>query len=313
MIFSFSLLFSTANATSEALFRVFDKFKTITFVNSSESIFKLVLLLIVLFLGYGIRGVLFVYIFISFFGFILRQVLVNKLLREKGLNNWFLSKIKTLSHKLREIIWFLFNTSFTATLTIAGEIYLPVLILGHFFGSAPAGLYKVAGSVIKLNRRITGPLYEAIFPKLVSLSTSNLYERFVEIIKFSTKSLFKFMIPASIIVFLFAEKIIGFIFGSEYIPASDTMRVMAVAILFSSTIFWLTPALLSMEKSGLRTSIYLFKILIYVVLLLVLVPKYSHLGAGISYLIVESLNFIVAIYLGFRLSSEYVLNRKKRL
>ena len=32
LIFSFSLLISTANATSEALFRVFDKFKTIVFV-----------------------------------------------------------------------------------------------------------------------------------------------------------------------------------------------------------------------------------------------------------------------------------------
>ena len=154
--------------------------------------------------------------------------------------------------------------------------------------------------MIKVVKRITDPLHEAIFPRLVSFSTSNLYDRFAEIVKFSVRSLLKIIIPVLIIVLLFTEQIIGLVFGGQYVPASDTMRVLAVAVLFAGSTFWLTPMLLAIGRPGLRTAISTFKVLVYITFLLVLVPKYSYLGAGIAYLIVEFVHFLVAVYLGHR-------------
>lgn len=306
LIFSFSLMVATANSTSEALFRVFDKFKTIVFVKLSKSVFKLSVVLIALYLGYGIKGVLLAYVAVSFFEFLLTQIVVSKVLRDKGLDGWLSARVGLLSHRMREITWFLLNTSFNATLTIANEGRIAVLILGYFFGSGAAGLYKVARSVIKVIGRVTDPLHEALFPKLVSLSTLNLYDSLVEMVKFSVKSLLKFVIPLLIVVFLFTEQFIGLVFGSQYIPASDTMRVLAVAVLFTGSTFWLTPLLLAIGRPGLRTVVSTFKILTYVVLLLVLVPRYSYLGAGITYLIVEFLHLLAAGYLAYRLNRVYL-------
>lgn len=306
LVFSFSLMVATVNSTSEALFRVFDRFKTIVFVKSSKAVFQLVSVLVVLYLGYGIKGVLFAYVAVSFFEFGLTQIVVNRILRDKGLGGWFSSKLGLLSHRMREITWFLLNTSFNATLKIGNEGRVAVLVLGYFFAAETAGLYKVARSIIKVVARITDPLYEVIFPKLVSLSTLNLHDRLVEIIRFSVKNLLKFMIPFLILVLLFTEQLIGLIFGTQYVPASNTMRVLAIAVLFTGSIFWLTPLLLAIGRPGLRTLVNMFRMLTYFVLLLVLVPKYSYLGAGISYLIAEFLNFLVALYLGYRFNRGYL-------
>ena len=301
LILSFSLLFATTNTTSEALFRVFDRFKTITFVQSLESVCKLVLVLIALYLGYGIKGVLFVYAVVSLFGFVLRQILVSRMLKEKGLSGWISSKIGLLSYRMKEIVWFLFNTSLVATLNIAGEGRISVLILGYFFDSTAPGLYRVARSVITIINKIIDPLYEVIFPRLVSLSSANLYYRFAEVAKYATKSLFKLVIPVSVVILLFAEQLIGLFFGNDYIPASDTMRILTVAALFSGATLCLTPSLLAFGRPGLRTSISVFKTLSYVVLLLVLVPEYSYLGAGIAHLIAVLLHFLLGSYVMYRL------------
>ena len=301
LILSFSLLFATTNTTSEALFRVFDRFKTITFVQSLESVCKLVLVLIALYLGYGIKGVLFVYAVVSLFGFVLRQILVGRMLKEKGLSGWISSKIGLLSYRMKEIVWFLFNTSLVATLNIAGEGRISVLILGYFFDSTAPGLYRVARSVITIINKIIDPLYEVIFPRLVSLSSANLYDRFAEVAKYATKSLFKLVIPVSVAILLFAEQLIGLFFGNDYIPASDTMRILTVAALFSGATLCLTPSLLAFGRPGLRTSISVFKTLSYVVLLLVLVPEYSYLGAGIAHLIAVLLHFLLGSYVMYRL------------
>ena len=306
LIFSFSLILATVNSTSGALFRVFDKFKTIVFLKLASSIFKLVSVLMALYLGYGIKGVLFAYAAVSFFDFILNQMVVNKILRDRNLGSWFSARVGLLSPRMREITWFLLNTSLNATLTIANEGKIAVLILGYFFGSGAAGLYKVARAVIKVVGRITDPLHEVIFPKLVSLSTLNLYGRLGEIIKFSVRSLLKFIVPVLIIILLFTEQLIGLIFGDQYIPASDTMRVLAVAVLFTGSTFWLTPLLLAIGRPGLRTVVSAVKILTYFVLLLVLVPRYSYLGAGITYLIVEFIHFLAVGYLAYRLNRAYL-------
>ena len=301
LILSFSLLFATTNTTSEALFRVFDKFKTITFVQSSESVFKLVLVLAALYLGYGIKGVFFVYAVISLFGFVLRQILVDKMLRERKLGGWLSSRVGLLSHKMKGIAWFLLNTSLVATLNIAGEGKISLLILGYFFDSSAPGLYRVARSIIKVIGRIIDPIYEVIFPRLVSLSSAKLYDKFAEVAKYATRSLFKLVIPVSVAILLFAEQFIGLAFGSQYIPASDTMRILTVAALFSGATLCLTPSLLAFGRPGLRTAISVFKTLTYVVLLLILVPEYSYLGAGIAHLIAVLFHFLLGGYVMYRL------------
>ena len=294
LLLSLTLPFAGANATSEALFRVFGRFGTVTLVLLSEASLKLIFILVVLQLGHGITGVLFVYIAVSSFGFALRHALVAGMLRRKGLGAWFWSSTGLLFGKRKEMAWFMLNTGADATMAVAGEGRVAALVLGYFSGVDATGLYRVTRSVIRAIGRLAGPIRDVMFPKLVGLRAVESRDGFIGLVRFASESLLKLAAPISLIVFLFAERFITAVFGMEYALAADTMRVMAVAALLSAATFWVGPVLLAAGRPGARTAVSAGKTLVYLVSLLAFVPAYSYMGAGLAFLVAEIFVFLIA-------------------
>ncbi|HEX3036800.1 MAG TPA: oligosaccharide flippase family protein [Thermodesulfobacteriota bacterium] len=297
-IYAFSLLIDTANSTSYAILRVLDRFKNIAFISSLTSFFRLALVLVALYLGMGIKGVLFSYIAATFLGFVIRLWAVSKTLKENGLERWWQSDVGLIKDQWRGIAWFLGNTSLTATIKMAGDNYLGVLVLGYFSGKEAVGLYKVAKSFVKIIGRITDPLYEAIYPELVKATSLDSLKDFKKLLKYSTKNLMKIIIPIAIITIIFADQFLNIIFGKEYLPATNALRIITLAVVIYKLIFWLNPALLAFGRPGLRTISGAASMTLYVVLLLILVPKFSYIGAAFAFLgfsIVRSLISILAL------------------
>jgi O-antigen/teichoic acid export membrane protein len=173
-----------------------------------------------------------------------------------------------------------------------------VLFLGYFSGKEAAGYYKVAKSFVKLISRIMEPIYEAIYPELVKILTVNSLKDFKRLLKYSTKNLVKFTIPAAIVVLIFANPIISLIFGKQYLPAANTLRVIAVAALISQLTFWIGPSLLALGRPGLRTVMLITSNTSYVALLFLLVPKYSYIGAAFAFVgfaIIKSLISMICL------------------
>ncbi|MEM7008435.1 MAG: flippase [Thermodesulfobacteriota bacterium] len=283
-IFSISLFIDTANSTSDAILRVFDRFKTIAFINSFQKFFRLLIVVGALYAGLGIKGVLYGFIIASFVGFALRMWAVVKTLNENNLGNWLDAKISLVKDEWKGIAWFLGNTSFIATLKTGNEKYLGVMILGFFAGKDAVAFYKIASSVASIINKVTDPLYEAIYPELVKFTTSNAIKDFKKMIKSSTKALVLIIIPAAVIMIVFAEPIIKIVFGNEYLPATNALRILAAAVLILKLTFWINPALLSLNRPGLRTILGLISTAFYLVLMLVLSPPYSYIGAAFAFL-----------------------------
>ena len=283
-IFSISLFIDTANSTSDAILRVFDRFKTIAFINSSQKLLRLLIVAGFLFAGFGIKGVLYGFIIASFLGFAVRMWAVVKTLDESGLQGWLGAKIGLVRDEWKGIAWFLGNTSFIATLKTGNEKYLGVMILGYFAGKDAVAYYKIASSVASIMNKVVDPLYEAIYPELVKFTTSNAYKDFKKMIKSSTKALVLIIIPAAVIMIIFAEPIIKIAFGSDYLPATNALRIMAAAVLILKLTFWINPALLSMNRPGLRTILGLIATVFYLILMFVLSPTYSYIGAAFAFL-----------------------------
>ncbi len=84
-IYSISLFVDTANSTSDAILRVFDRFKNIAFINSFQKFFRLIVVVALLYSGLGIKGVLYGFILASFVGFSVRMWLVMKTLKHNDL------------------------------------------------------------------------------------------------------------------------------------------------------------------------------------------------------------------------------------
>jgi O-antigen/teichoic acid export membrane protein len=296
-IYSLSLFISTANSTSNAILRVFDKFKTIAFITSIQNLIKLILVAAVLFSGYGIKAVLIVFVAVSFIGFFIRIWAVLKVLNEKGLTGFWNSRIGLIRDQWKGIAWFLGNTSFMATIRIGNDRLIGTMVLGYFAGKEAVGLYDVAGSVAKFIKRIVDPLNEAIYPELVKISSNKGVSEIRSIVTYSTRNLMKIIVPVSIIAIIFADLIIGLLFGEQYLPASNALRIIAAAAVLARVTFWINSVLLALGRPGLRTVLGLATTFVYLALLFILVPAYSYIGAAIALLGFSIFKSLMSYYL----------------
>jgi O-antigen/teichoic acid export membrane protein len=295
-IYSFNLLIGTASTTSDAILRVFDKFRRIAFVYSFNEFFRLLLVSIALYLGMGIKGVLFSYVASSFLMFVVRLWAVSRTLEENQLERWWKSNLGLIRDQWKGIAWFLGNTSFTGTLNMASDNFLGVLVLGYYSGKEGAAYYKIAKSLVKIIIRLIDSLYEAIYPELVKTFSAGAIGDFKRLLKISTKNLSKITIPVAILIFAFSDRLITLIFGAKYIPSSNTLRIVTVAVLILQLTFWTIPAFLAFGKSGARNLITIASTAVYVGLLFLLVPKYSYVGAAWAFLASSAINSLISFW-----------------
>jgi O-antigen/teichoic acid export membrane protein len=296
-IYSFCLLIESANSTSIAILRVFNKYRRIAFIRSSQALFRLVIVSILLLSGLGIKGVLFGYIAGSFMGFCIRMVVIDQTLTEHQLGKWWSANLNLIRNHLKGITWFLGNTNLAATVRIGEDKFFGILILGYFSGKEAVAFYNVATSTAKIVNFIVDPLYEALYPDLVKIKTISALQDIQKVVKDITKKLMIIIVPIIIIVFIFSGSIIKLIFGIDYIPASNILRIVALAALIARSTFWINPVLLTMGKPGLRTILGLVSTSSYLVLLFMFVPPYSYKGAGFAYLGFSVVKSSVALYI----------------
>jgi len=295
-IYAFSMLFNTANYTSDAILRIFNKFKSIAFVSTFYNFFKLSAVLLILYLGLGIKEVLLSYVAASFFALVIRVVLVNKTLKENRLHKWWNAKLALIRHKWKEIGWFLGNTHIAGTLRMANDEYLGVLLIGYWSGKDAVAYYKVAKSLVKLMLRIEDPLYETIYPEFVRFTKLNALHELKAIVLYSIKKLMKYIVPVLVVVLIFANIIIKVIFGIEYVEAVNAFRVISVAGFISLSIFWINPVLLSFERPGIRNILDVITMISFIGFLAFLVPDYSYKGAAFAFLGSIIVRLVVSLY-----------------
>jgi O-antigen/teichoic acid export membrane protein len=299
-IYAFGLFVETAKLTSDAILRVFEKYKNIAVINSLENLTQLVLVTALLLLGLGIKGALYGLVLSNFIAAAVRLWVVMRMLGEKNLGSWLAADIFLIRSQWKEIAWFLGNTSFMATLKTGSDKYLGIMILGFFAGKDAVAFYRIANSVAAILNRIVDTLYEAIFPELVKLTTVNAMEEFKSFIKESTKNLMKLIVPVTVLIIVFAGPIVRLVFGEDYAPATNTLRILALAVLIARYTYWINPALLAMGMPGIRTAFYVVTTVVYLTLMLLLVPSYSYTGAALAFLgfavIKSALSFAVFGY-----------------
>ncbi|MDE0519102.1 MAG: oligosaccharide flippase family protein, partial [Candidatus Dadabacteria bacterium] len=132
LIYSASILVSSVNKSSEAVLRVFDRFKTIAFVRTSRTGLRVVLIAVSLLAGFGIEGVFVCYVVAAFVFFLMLQIEVLRVLRQSGLKRWTTAKVKNLEVTFEEVRSFVLVSTFTGFLSNAFSRQITVLSLGNF-------------------------------------------------------------------------------------------------------------------------------------------------------------------------------------
>lgn len=234
-------------------------------------------------LGWGVMGVLGGAVFSSlvalfFFGILAK---VKKIV-------WRLSlEKKFFRHFLKEGGKFAF-------LTILSLFYLKngIIILGRLKGEEAVGLYSAAYRIVEVGILFPNALALAFFPRISRLVASRkkelarIYPRLVTIA-------FLLALPLAAAAGLYPGKILGFLFGQDYLQASAAFSVLGLSLLLffinalPGNIIQSSPRLASfLPWAGLNTGLN-------IVLNFFLIFRFSLLGAAYAILITEITGLII--------------------
>lgn len=184
---------------------------------------------------------------------------------------------------------------FCLSFVFAGVLlYIDVIMLSKIKTSAEVGIYTAASNLVLALMFIPLMYSNAIFPVL-----SRFFIRSKKTLRFAYEKSFKYMLilglPISIGTFIFADKIILLVYGSQYKYSIIALRILAWFIMFRFINTLSGTLLASINKQHSRVFSQGTAAVINIMLNLALIPKLGFIGAGIATVASELLFFIMYI------------------
>jgi O-antigen/teichoic acid export membrane protein len=166
--------------------------------------------------------------------------------------------------------WLLFNLYY----------YADTVILSKMKGDAPVGWYNAAYRLIfflLLTREI---LHKSIFPVM-----SNFFKTSKEALKLVCEKLFKYSmiiaIPIATGTTILAKRFISLVYGNDYFPSVIVLQILIWSFVVLLANF--TPRLFeAINRQVLCTKIYAVGVVINITLNLILISRFSYIGAAIT-------------------------------
>lgn len=166
------------------------------------------------------------------------------------------------------------------------------VMLSLMVGEVVVGWYNAAYRLIFVLMFIPSVIVISIFPLM-----SKHYESAKETLKMEYEKLFKYLFVISVFLLvygiLFSDKIILIIYGNDYLPSISVFQVLicVVPIIFLTYLFGNLLAVIN--KQRLIAIVAGSNALLNVFLNLVLIQKYSYIGASVATVLTEGLGFIL--------------------
>ncbi|HHO77189.1 MAG TPA: flippase, partial [Deltaproteobacteria bacterium] len=164
------------------------------------------------------------------------------------------------------------------------------VMLSFMKGNEVVGLYNAAYRIVLVFTLIPAAIVNALFP-VISRYFKTSYENLISIYENSFKYLLLMGLPVGVGVTFLADMIIPLIFGSSYNPAVPVLEILiwAGVLMFPTTLFG--TVLASIDRQNLGMYAVGFCALINIVLNMILIPRYSYLGAAYATVITEVVGF----------------------
>lgn len=159
-----------------------------------------------------------------------------------------------------------------------------VVMLGWWRTTEEIGLYSAAQKLVGILAILPGFIAAAIFPSLSRFAHSD-QERMKIIFKGALKIIFIIAIPLIIGGIILKEPIMGFIFGSDYIPAANVFVILLFSILAIHPLPILSNLLFAFDKQARMIKYALVSSLCNLGLNFLLIPEYGMMGAAMATLI----------------------------
>lgn len=187
---------------------------------------------------------------------------------------------------------------FISTVAISLYTISNTFILGLFTNNTIVGYYSAAEKLVKAVQGLLSPISQTIFPYISKL----IHESKGKGLLFLRKTTFLvggFALFLSIILFVFSDFIVRLFFGEKFIESIIVLKILSFLpfIIALSNIFGIQ-TMLTLNLKKAFSNILISASILNIILALVLVPLYKHVGISFAVLISEIfVTVIMYIYL----------------
>lgn len=261
----------TLESLLSTLFMTRLQYKIVTIVETSSALLNLILLVVFIFLGYGIMGVLTAYILAVCLNIFAYLILSAKDLRGESA----VPELKEMKH----LAW----ASYGISLLSFGLMTQSDILLMNYFhvDHASIGYYHLVTSLGAMAGFVltgVGPLALSIFSEVYAReSNSGLSRSWRQIVGFSAF----LTIPIYVFIFFNAEGLITFVFGEEFLPAAPLLAFfigfLGLSVVLGTNFTVSTLFVLHRRDTAIRSTVE--GSALNVGLNLILIPAYGVTGA----------------------------------
>jgi len=276
-LFSLTVPFLTLSNIYSSILRGFSRMEAQSFTQSTQSILVLLLLIPIALLGLSFNFVYYAYLA----GIILSCIILTVYLLKKLPMLITITEHKMEPTIIKELMIFslpLMGTSIFSMLTL----YADTIMLGYFKTPQEVGLYNAA---YPLAFFITVPYtaFLMIFTPVAShLYSQNLIGELNRSFSVTAKWICFVTFPVFLVLFLFPEIVINFVFGPAYVSAGPALRILSAGFIINSLFGPNVGAMLAIGQSRFLMWSVLVSALSNVLLSIALIPSMGFIGAAIS-------------------------------
>jgi len=282
-LIALSVLINSFSQIFYSVFQSYEKMEFLAIGGVLSSILLLSITLIAIYYKFDVVFFAFIYLLVSiivlvfnmticFWKFILPRM-------EIDLNFW--------KFVLLESIFFVLTGVFT-------QIYFNIdsVMLSLMISNVAVGFYTAAYKLIFILLSIPSVLIISLFPVM-----SKHFQSAQNILKLEYEKIFKFLFILSLFLFIFgfifADKIILIIYGSNYIPSISALQILifVLPIIFLTYLFG--TLLGAINKQRFVAIVTGTSAVLNIILNLFLIPKFSYFGASFATVITEIAVFIL--------------------
>jgi O-antigen/teichoic acid export membrane protein len=254
-----------------------------------ESVVRLVLTFIVIYLGYNLLGVAIVYVIsfviTAFFSFYFLQ---------KKVFPFFKTKVVPILFT-KELFVFSFPFILSGVLTLIVK-WTDVFMIGFFRTTSEVGVYNVALPTANLLVIVPTSLMALFMPIITEFYSKGNIKSIDILSRINSKWIFFLNFPIFLLIFLFSKIILKIMFGPEYVTGNIALLILIIGYMVFSLVHVHNAILIMMKKTRLIFYISLISAVANVILNYYLIPKFGIIGGSIatsfSLILIFTLTFI---------------------
>ena len=170
--------------------------------------------------------------------------------------------------------------------------WIDTVMLSLMKGDTVVGWYNAPYRLVYVLLFIPSAYFSSIYPVM-----SKFYKNSKSSLKFGYECSFRYMlllaVPIGLGTTLLADKIILFIYGTNFTPSISGLQILIWAVVCSYLSHTPMYFFYSINKQGIYTKVVFFSMILNIILNLVLIPKMSYIGASIATVITEFIGFLL--------------------